>query len=263
VETGQAHTNAGGCLCGRVRFACSAWPLLVSYCHCRMCQKATGAPFSVMANFARDCVTWSGEPRWRRSSPLAQRGFCGDCGTPLAFSYDDSEHVSLAVGAFDDPRTLRPTQHGGIESRLPWVRIDPALPAEQCADDADYRALVEASGWRAPFPAWRDAAGVAALTAVVVLYVAPRKHDEFDAFELQAAPLLAQHGGSIERRVRIAGQEAGQPYEVHVVTFADQQAFDAYRGDPALAALQPARAAAIERTEIWLGADLAPGSSHE
>ncbi len=119
----------GGCLCGAVRFACHASASLVSYCHCRMCQKATGAPFSVMANFAKAAVRWDGEPTRRRSSPLAVRGFCGDCGTPLCFEYDDSEHVSLAVGAFDEPSRLRPSQHGGIESRLAWVSIDPHLAA--------------------------------------------------------------------------------------------------------------------------------------
>jgi hypothetical protein len=141
----------GGCLCGEIRFRCDAAPTLVSYCHCRMCRKATGGAFSVMANFPARSVAWTGRPRRRRSSPLATRGFCERCGTPLCFQYDDSEHVSLAVGAFDDPRSLRPTQHGGIESRLPWMTIDPELPSERCDDDPDYRRLVEQTGWTPPF----------------------------------------------------------------------------------------------------------------
>jgi hypothetical protein len=141
----------GGCLCGGVRFTCSTAATGVSYCHCRMCQKATGAPFSVMANFARETVAWEGEPLQRRSSPFAVRGFCGSCGTPLSFQYDDSDHVSLAVGAFDDPSALRPVEHGGIESRLPWVSIAPELPAERCDEDPDYRRLVEETGWTPPF----------------------------------------------------------------------------------------------------------------
>lgn len=141
----------GGCLCGAVRFACHAAASLVSYCHCRMCQKATGAPFSVMANFAKTAVRWEGEPTRRRSSPLAVRGFCGDCGTPLCFEYDDSDHVSLAVGAFDEPSGLRPSQHGGIEGRIAWISIDPHLPGERCDDDSDYRALRERFQWRPPF----------------------------------------------------------------------------------------------------------------
>jgi len=141
----------GGCLCGGVRFKCNTPPGLVSYCHCRMCRKATGAPFSVMANFPRDAVVWETQPARRRSSPLAVRGYCAACGTPLCFQYDDSDHVSLAVGAFDEPEGLRPMQHGGIESMLPWVSIDLHLPRERCDDDPDYRALVERTGWKPPF----------------------------------------------------------------------------------------------------------------
>jgi len=141
----------GGCLCGNVRFECSAPATMVSYCHCRMCQKATGGPFSVMANFPREAVTWTRKPALRRSSPLAVRGFCGECGTPLSFKYDDSAHVSLAVGAFDEPNRLRPQQHGGIESRLAWVNVDPELPQERCDDDPDYRVLVQQTKWTPPF----------------------------------------------------------------------------------------------------------------
>ena len=143
----------GSCLCGGIRFQCHATPTLVSYCHCRMCRKASGGPFSVMANFPRDAVVWSAQPAKRRSSPLAVRGFCAICGSPLCFEYDDSDHVSLAVGAFDAPERLRPTQHGGIESMLPWASIDPHLPRERCDDDPDYRALVEQTGWKPPFGA--------------------------------------------------------------------------------------------------------------
>ena len=34
----------GGCLCGRVRYRVMAAPLDGAYCHCRMCQKSSGAP---------------------------------------------------------------------------------------------------------------------------------------------------------------------------------------------------------------------------
>jgi hypothetical protein len=149
----EVHSAAltGGCLCGAVRFSCDEPPSLVSYCHCRMCQKQTGAPFSVMANFSRDALKWSGKPRkLRRSSPLAVRGFCADCGSPLSFEYGDSDHISVSVGALDHPQRVTPTQHGGIESKIPWVTIDEHLPAERVDDDPDYRALLRQTGWKPP-----------------------------------------------------------------------------------------------------------------
>ena len=35
----------GGCLCGAVRFTAEAAPLMMASCHCRDCQKATGAAY--------------------------------------------------------------------------------------------------------------------------------------------------------------------------------------------------------------------------
>jgi len=33
----------GGCFCGAVRYSVSGPPFAAEYCHCRMCQKSTGA----------------------------------------------------------------------------------------------------------------------------------------------------------------------------------------------------------------------------
>lgn len=142
---------AGGCLCGGVRFEAAGEPRHVSYCHCRMCQKATGGAFSVMAGFRRERVRWHGERTERRSSPLAVRGFCSACGTPLSFQYDDSPWVSISVGAFDEPAPLVPREHGGVESRLPWADAGAGLPTERCDDDPDYARLREETGWTPPF----------------------------------------------------------------------------------------------------------------
>jgi hypothetical protein len=60
----------------------------------------------------------------RRKRPLAVRGFCADCGSPLSFEYGDSDHISVSVGALDQPEHVTPTQHGGIESKNFWVTID-------------------------------------------------------------------------------------------------------------------------------------------
>ncbi len=141
---------SGGCLCGAVRFTCSAPPSLVSYCHCRMCQKATGSAFWISANFSRDAVAWEGSVTQRRSSPLAMRGFCNACGSPLTFAYDDGDHISISVGAFDDPDALEPQQHGGVESKLSWLNIIDDLPIERTDDDPDYQALLRQTGWLPP-----------------------------------------------------------------------------------------------------------------
>ena len=64
----------GGCQCGAIRFALSASPARVSICHCRMCQKAAGAPFASFAEIPRENF------RWTKGTP-ADVSFVFDRGT--------------------------------------------------------------------------------------------------------------------------------------------------------------------------------------
>ena len=62
----------GGCQCGAVRFAVSAPPARISICHCRMCQKASGAPFASFADIEHEDFSWTrGKPAAFQSSSIA------------------------------------------------------------------------------------------------------------------------------------------------------------------------------------------------
>ena len=121
----------GGCQCGRVRYALTAAPHDVSVCHCRMCQKAVGGPFVALVLVHADELTWTrGRPGQYRSSTIATRLFCTDCGTPLAYVNDDSGDIELTTGSFDQPASAVPTRATGNESRLPWIEALPSLPGQ-------------------------------------------------------------------------------------------------------------------------------------
>jgi hypothetical protein len=84
----MTDTRTGGCQCGAVRYAFEGEPENVHLCHCRMCQKALGGPFTVICPVAKAALRIKrGEVAWFASSDLAQRGFCRTCGTPLFFDY--------------------------------------------------------------------------------------------------------------------------------------------------------------------------------
>lgn len=122
---------SGGCQCGAVRFALSAPPTKVSICHCRMCQKAVGAPFASFAEIERSDFAWTrGQPATFRSSSIAERGFCRDCGTPLSFGRIDGPRIEILTGAFDKPDRLVPVRQYGSESRLGWVVAIANLPSQ-------------------------------------------------------------------------------------------------------------------------------------
>ena len=54
-----------------------------------MCQKAVGGPFIALALVHPDQITWTrGKPASFRSSGIATRLYCADCGTPLAYVGD-------------------------------------------------------------------------------------------------------------------------------------------------------------------------------
>ncbi len=131
----------GGCLCGAVRYEASEPPHDVQYCHCRMCQKHTSSAFSVSAAFRPDSLRITrGEPNFYKSSDIAERGFCVDCGSWLITRYFDPDNpdVWVGVGTLDHPEYVTPTQHWGIESQVPWLTIDDDLPRAHSEDDPDF-----------------------------------------------------------------------------------------------------------------------------
>jgi hypothetical protein len=122
----------GGCLCGRVRYAVRITDDSAYLCHCRMCQRAVGHVSAALKQVLVADVEWLGTPPDRfRSSPFAQRGFCGSCGTSLTYEGDDCDDLDLAVGSFDNPARFRPVAHYGVESRHDAWLDTRALPAKR------------------------------------------------------------------------------------------------------------------------------------
>jgi len=122
----------GRCLCGGVRYRATAPPHAVHFCHCSMCRQATGGPFAVLAWFDRGALSWLGtNPKVRRSSRIAERGFCAVCGTPLFLSYDHRADVAALVGTLERPEDFPPTYHYGVEARLAWADCGSSLPGRR------------------------------------------------------------------------------------------------------------------------------------
>ncbi len=112
----MSETLTGGCQCGAVRFAVSDLGR-ASICHCRMCQKAFGSFFAPLV-LAKDGRFTRGEPKWFDSSNLAKRGFCEECGTPLA--YETKFGLEFSIGAFDDPTKVAPVIQVNMSDKLPF-----------------------------------------------------------------------------------------------------------------------------------------------
>ena len=120
----------GGCLCGAVRYRITMAPLDSDYCHCRMCQKSSGAPVQVSAEIPADgFAIIKGEVKTYRSSPRASRQFCPTCGSQLTFRVDATPTiVSVNTPTLDNPDAVPPLRHIWCESRIVWFDAADDLP---------------------------------------------------------------------------------------------------------------------------------------
>jgi hypothetical protein len=126
---------AGGCQCGAVRYSLTAVPTEPSICHCRMCQKAGGAPFMAFTGVKlANLVFTRGAPAKFSSSEIAERGFCAACGTPLTYQMKGRDRVSVTIGSLDAPALFAPDEQLGVEGRLPWFATLAALPEQRTED---------------------------------------------------------------------------------------------------------------------------------
>jgi hypothetical protein len=122
----------GGCLCGRVRYTARPDQAEGYYCHCRMCQLAFGNTRAAFINLRKDQVTWTASaPTYYVSSKIARRGFCGHCGTPLSFEFNDSPNMDLSIGSLDHPEVIKPVSHCSVETRIASWHAEDGLPGER------------------------------------------------------------------------------------------------------------------------------------
>ena len=135
----------GGCLCGAIRYEIGAPQISAGYCHCRICQKFTGSAMSAWAAFPASAVRFTGaEPKYFASTPIAERGFCPDCGSSLTYRMvrpRPAGYLVVFIASLDAPQNHAPVAHSGVESQMPWIDILDDLPRTRCAES---RVLQEA-----------------------------------------------------------------------------------------------------------------------
>ncbi|MBK8158420.1 MAG: GFA family protein [Rhodospirillaceae bacterium] len=128
----------GHCLCGALRYRFDPTNAVVDYCHCDTCRRWSGAPVTAWAQVPpAQFELLAGTAKIFQSSPLYQRHFCGDCGSPIYMSGGDT--IGIMLGTVDDASGLIPTGHGWTSAQLPWLKIDDHLPhwPKDAPHDAD------------------------------------------------------------------------------------------------------------------------------
>ncbi|MFM5679390.1 GFA family protein [Aeromonas veronii] len=120
----------GGCHCGAIRYEVLTAPFAADFCHCRDCQRTTGAPVGAWMDFYAEQVQWlCGKPTEYASSDFIRRGFCAECGSTLTYrSTQYPDYLTLAIASLDNPEAVAPTYHIHTDSQLPWLLIQDEHP---------------------------------------------------------------------------------------------------------------------------------------
>jgi hypothetical protein len=132
----QKEVFEGGCDCRTVRYRMTSRPLFVHCCHCRWCQRESGASFALNAMIEADRVELlQGEPEVVDTPSNSGKGQkisrCPDCRVALWSNYAGAGDAVrfVRVGTLDEPDHLPPDIHIFTESKQPWFELPAGTPA--------------------------------------------------------------------------------------------------------------------------------------
>src|SRR6266496_376755 len=66
--------------------------------------------------------------KWYRSSDIARRGFCGECGGTLFWEGTGRNRISIAAGTLDAPTRLKTGVQIHVEDAGDYYDVDAAIP---------------------------------------------------------------------------------------------------------------------------------------
>src|ERR1700760_2131368 len=126
IDTGYE----GGCDCRFVRYRMTTKPLIVHCCHCRWCQRSSGAAFAINAMIETERLELKAGETTLIDTPTAsgkgqQVLRCPKCQVALWSHYAGAgERIAFVrVGTLDEPDAFPPDVHIFTSTRQPWVQL--------------------------------------------------------------------------------------------------------------------------------------------
>ncbi|CAG1009024.1 hypothetical protein BURK1_03606 [Burkholderiales bacterium] len=136
MTTRARRTFDGGCTCRHVRYRMTSRPLFVHCCHCRWCQRESGASFALNAMIEADRVKLlHGDVEVVVTPTASGRGQkisrCPACRIAVWSNYAGGGDLVrfVRVGTLDLPDRLPPDIHIFTVSKQPWVVLPADTPA--------------------------------------------------------------------------------------------------------------------------------------
>ena len=136
MSSSDGFPMEGRCTCARVRYRMTSRPLFVHCCHCRWCQRETGASFALNAMIESERIVQLGDaPEVILTPSNSGKGQkisrCPTCHIAVWSNYAGAADALrfVRVGTLGDPDRLPPDIHIFTSSKQPWVVIPPGMPA--------------------------------------------------------------------------------------------------------------------------------------
>jgi hypothetical protein len=121
---------AGGCDCKALRYRMTREPMIVHCCHCRWCQRETGASFALNAVVEADAVALECGTTDVVLTPSASgKGQkihrCPTCRVAIFSHYPGAgdKVAFVRVGTLDEPDRFAPDVHIFTSTKQPWVTL--------------------------------------------------------------------------------------------------------------------------------------------
>ena len=133
----SGYPIAGGCACRHIRYQLESAPLFVHCCHCRWCQRESGASFALNALIESERVSVLSDevPQFvdtpSNSGKGQQIARCPKCRVAVWSHYAGAGilFAFVRVGTLDNPDALPPDIHIFTGSKQPWVILPTGVPA--------------------------------------------------------------------------------------------------------------------------------------
>jgi hypothetical protein len=132
--TGMNVLFSGGCACGAIRYESTAEPVRMFHCHCRDCQRASGGPYSSYVVVPADAFkllqgSLPFHPLPSERGGMTRRGFCPECGSPIAVKPDAAPQlVGIRTASLDDPSWFKPQMDTWVSDAHAWDEMNSGLP---------------------------------------------------------------------------------------------------------------------------------------
>ena len=122
-------TSTGGCLCGAVRYEVKGPLRDVVNCHCSFCQKQHGGfgPHTKARN-VNITLTKTDGLSWYKTSDVARRGFCRECGSGLFWEPFELDATGIIASTLDGPTGLKTMGHIYVAEKSDFYQITDDLP---------------------------------------------------------------------------------------------------------------------------------------